>query len=176
MEEFSEEDIEKYSKIAAERVVAAQEANRKQKDLEDKILAGEFPLKNINWHCKMEDVDFSVLRDFSGWENKKYEIIYLPTDTVAHLYISNSNKKFPKNKLFGIRQDIKIIKLVDHLLSGEKVIPPVLRYVGGKYPIMFDQGNHRFALARFLNLESIPFIIEKCDIDKISSLCFPPDI
>lgn len=170
MTDLSEEEFKRISKMMEERQVRSDEIKRKQKEFEDQISIDKFPLDNINWHNKIEDVDFTVLNDFAGWEHKEYEIIHLPTDIVAKLYIPKSNKEFPKDKLFGIRDDVKIIKLVDYLLTGEKVIPPVLRYIGGKHPIIFDQGNHRFALARFLNLETMPFIIEKTDISKISIL------
>lgn len=169
-EDFTKEELEAFKKEYEQRQISSTELNKKQKVLEKLIKTDQFPLKEINWHTEMKDVDFTVLTDFALWENKEYEIIYLPTDRVAHFYISKADKEFPNNKLFGVRQDVKIIKLVEHLQSGKKVIPPVIRFVGGKYPIMFDQGNHRFALARFLKLEAMPFIMEKSDIDKIKAL------
>lgn len=170
MEELSEEEFEKFKVEYEQKQIRANALNKRQKELEKLIKKDQFPLKEIHWHTEMKDVDFSVLDDFGGWEDKDYQIIMLPTDKVANLYISNADKKFSKKKLFGIRTDSKIIKLIEHLETGKKVIPPVIRYVGHKYPIMFDQGNHRFALARFLNLAEIPFIVEKSDIERIKVL------
>ncbi|MGZ4047708.1 MAG: hypothetical protein ACXVPU_07115 [Bacteroidia bacterium] len=170
MTDITQDEIERFHLECEERKIRSVALDKKHKELEQLIGENKFPLTGISWHTEMKDVDFSVLDDFEGWENKEYEILWLPTDKVADLYISTADKKFPKEKLFGIREDYKIAKLVQHLENGEKVIPPVIRYVGGERPIMFDQGNHRFALSRFLKLSEIPFVIEKCDVSSIKAL------
>ena len=171
-EEPTPEEIEEFREMFEVRERRAKEISDKVKELETAIRDKKFPIKKINFHTEMKDVDFTVLTDFDLWQEKKYEIIMLPVDTVAKLYISNPGKKFPKNKLFGTHSDVKIINLVEFLQNDNKVIPPVIRPVGGKYPIMFDQGNHRFALARFLKLKEMPFIVETKDVQKIRDLVF----
>ena len=68
MTDLSEEEFKNISKMMEERQVKSDEIKRKQKEFEDQIRIREFPLDNINWHNKMEDVDFTVLNDFAGWE------------------------------------------------------------------------------------------------------------
>jgi hypothetical protein len=169
MEEITPEKIAEVKKMLEQRVIRAKEIEQKKKELNRHIKNSTFPLKDINWHLEMKDIDFS-LSDYEGKENKEYEIINLPTDKVAHFYIKDADKKFPKDKLFGIRTDAKIIRLIEYLQQGGKVTPPIIRYIDYKLPIMFDQGNHRFALSRFLKLNDMPFIIEKKDIEKIKAL------
>ncbi len=169
MEDITPEKIEEVRKMLEQREIRVKEMELKKAELKKQIKNNKFPIKEINWHTEMTNIDFS-LSDYDGKPIDEYEIIYLPTDRVANLYINKADKKFPINKLFGLRTDSKIIKLIEHLEKGEKVTPPIIRYVNSKYPIMFDQGNHRFALSRFLKLKEIPFIIEKKDAEKIKAL------
>tara|TARA_R110002050_G_scaffold36752_1_gene91771 strand:+ start:352 stop:903 length:552 start_codon:yes stop_codon:yes gene_type:complete len=139
---------------------------------------------DLIWNEKINEIDDVFFYEnlskekFYNLENN-YIIEILDLDKVVDLNCGgkvNSNKAYPKDKLWGtIRLDSNITKLIKYIKSGKILCPPVIiyrpnEYSSGKDIFTICDGNHRIALSRFLGLKTIPFIIKKEEIDKIRKI------
>ena len=61
---------------------------------------------------------------------------------------------------FKFVMDGKMIRLVNFIKEGNKIIPPIIRYINDTTWAIVD-GQHRIGLCLHLDIRTIPFLIRK---------------
>jgi hypothetical protein len=67
------------------------------------------------------------------------------------------------------RSDRKIVKILEYLESGHPLSPPVID-ISENDILLFYDGNHRVALARFLGFDVILFFVRTLNIERLKKL------
>lgn len=72
---------------------------------------------------------------------------------------------FPKDRLIS---DSFMDDLICFVNDGNKIAPPILELVGQR--VIIRDGKHRLGLMRFLNIQTIPFLVLKSNIENYKYL------
>jgi len=156
--------IEKYEEKLKENVYLKKREKYFRKLVRDNELC-----LSINWLTDLNKIDLSQLKTDISLDNfpDDYKIIWSNTDTICEKMFKNSNKAFPKDKLWvkRSRDPQTIVRLLDFIENGNNLIPPIFTIPNDT--LLVIDGNHRFALFRFLKIIEIPFIIKKTEIKQL---------
>jgi len=167
--EMNSGDFDQWLSLQRER----QEESRQLKQLEQKYrreIKKNPSMISISWETDKGRIHLHNLRsnlspEFHTIFEDSYTLTWLNLDDLLDELIGNSDKLFPKTKLWnqGNRDDSNITRLIKFSLDGNKFYPPLLNLPGNG----IQDGNHRIALSRFLKWTCIPFLVPS---DKISNL------
>ena len=177
--EFTPEELAKQR----EKLKKEQEENlrliRKEEHYKNLIKKGDFNIQ-IKWRDKTSELDMEFYKKI--FDNNFYEgfaasfsVVYLQLDRVLNFHCKSekeADKIYPKNKLWDYsigRSNRTTVKLLEYIESGNALNPPVIDISEGNI-ILFYDGNHRVALARYLGLSEIPFAVRTVNIERLKKL------
>lgn len=164
MKNLSDEQVRK---IFAKREAQKKEIERLNKKVEEyskKINDNTFSI-TINWETNLPRINLKDLfTDISDeildkFPNQFY-ITYLDLDKVANYCCSEPDTIYPKDNIWKNRNPHAMARLIEYVEKNKNVIPIMIRPVSYNQISIMD-GHHRLALARFLYLKNIPFLVEK---------------
>ncbi len=105
--------------------------------------------------------------EFTG-NKENYCVVNISFKCLKSIINEDIDERFPINELI---EDLKMEKLKEFLKLNIPIIPPELRHLPSGKWIVFD-GQHRFGMARYLKLDSIPFLILKSQISILKQMNF----
>ncbi|MDL2222673.1 hypothetical protein LJB98_01065 [Bacteroidales bacterium OttesenSCG-928-M11] len=163
MKDISQAEIDMLRKNMQKQRIEYLHLEEKVKEYKKRIKSGSFQLA-IEWETDITAINLDNLKTPLIDEIKNnipfdYKIVELDLDKVVECHCEKSDKIFPKDNLWVIRQPHTMARLIDFVEGGNKIIPPLIEANGDK--ILIIDGNHRIALCRYLKIEKIPFLISK---------------
>lgn len=125
----------------------------------------------ISWIADLDSIDLSQLK--SPLQLKcfpdDYRILWAKTDALCEAMGEGMSKVFPKNRLWVKRSPFKITEGLDFVDKGNMLIPIILQVIPDGRIIVLD-GNHRFALSRYLKIDEIPFLMDNTSIERLNGI------
>ncbi|MEM1409051.1 MAG: hypothetical protein AAGG59_19860 [Bacteroidota bacterium] len=177
--DFSEEELKAFRlKLESDR---KENAMWNEKENEYKKLYDQGKLKiEVRWKDNWSDLDFKYLEtafaeDFLEDLLENFTVMKLDLNKVLVKHCGNqkeANKTYPTKRLWDSdigRSDRKMTKILEFLKNGQTLSPPVID-INENDVILWYDGNHRAALARYLGCVNIPFLVRKSNIDRLTNL------
>jgi hypothetical protein len=133
----------------------------------------------LTWRDKTSNLDMDFLesklnKDFFDDFKQNFSVVKLQLDRVLNFYCESeeeANRIYPKDKLWDDdigRSNRKIVKILEYVENGNPLSPPIIDILNNS--LLFYDGNHRVALARFLRLNEIPFAVRTSNIEILNKL------
>lgn len=118
---------------------------------------------NVIFYNKLSEMPINQLKtEITDDIPNNYDIAVLEIEKVLnHIYEGQGYKNFKLND--------KMIRLINFIKEGHKIIPPIIRYVNNDSWTIYD-GQHRIGLFIYLNIPTVPFLIRKDQVKYIYQL------
>lgn len=131
----------------------------------------EWPTLTFNWDFSPEGQRFGLdgvaRQKFQEMHPNGLRLGYMPLLTFDHRLAHFSRRDTPE-ELWSLGSEFKLAKTIAYLRRGFPITPPIVAPTGSE--VILKGGHHRYAIAKAVNLETIPFLVAPEEVKKIEGL------
>ncbi len=177
--EITPEQLAKYQQKMKKEQEEIIKYNEMEANYRERLKQGNLKIEII-WRDETSKLDMDFLKSilnktFFDDFKQNFSVVKLQLDRILNFHCESeeeANTVYPKDRLwdYGIgRSDTKIVKILEYIESGQPLSPPIID-ISDNNLLLFYDGNHRIALARFLGLNEIPFAVRTKNIERLKNL------
>lgn len=131
----------------------------------------EWPPLTFNWDFSPERQRFGLdgvaEQEFQEMHPNGLRLGHMPLLTFDRSLAHFSRRDTPE-ELWSLGSESKLAKTIAYLRRGLPITPPIVAPTGSE--VILKGGHHRYAVAKAVNIETIPFLVAPEDVEKIEGI------
>ena len=134
----------------------------------------EWPNIQFKWDISKASQRFSL----DGCTKENFEQYYPQGLLLGWVSLSDFDAKLCHYSRRDTAQELwacgcqwKLSRMIEYLAQGRPISPPLVKPTMNSSEIIFLGGNHRYAVAKALNINNIPILVSPQHAESLSCLC-----